>query len=168
MDNLEKFILDHKEDFVEKRNPENGWEELRNKLNPRKNDWSVLWKVAAVLFFVSTIGLMVPNIYEKESGQIGKSSSTSSIEEYFVQTIDFKRSEYLALADEAESEELLQDLAELDSAYSNLNSSYNQLGQVELLEAMLENLQLRVYILNEQIEILKNGSKDNEEVFYSS
>ena len=74
----------------------------------------------------------------------------------------------MTLAEKSESEDFLKDLAELDSAYISLKISYDQLEQEELLEALMENLRLRVYILNEQIEILKNGDRENDEVFYSS
>jgi len=167
MDKLEKFILDHKQDFEESRPPEKGWKELDEKMTPQKENWSILWKVAAVLFFATTIGLIFSDALREAPVQIVESTN-DSIEEFFVQLIDYKRVEYLALANESDSEELFDDLVELDSAYVSLKMSYEQLESEELLEAMLENLQLRIYILNEQIEILKNGDTGDEEVYHSS
>lgn len=167
MDKLEKFILDHKDNFDIPRRPEKGWKGLEGKMVPQKKDWSGIWKVAAILFFISTSGLLVSKFPEQESVQV-VDSGNDSIEDFFVKMIDFKREEYMSLASESQRQELLDDILELDLAYINLKISYEQLESEELLEAMLENLQLRVYILNEQIEILKNGSNDNEEVYQSS
>ncbi|MCP4460671.1 MAG: hypothetical protein GY816_22010 [Cytophagales bacterium] len=167
MDKLEKFILDHKEDFDDPRNQEQGWKNLEKQLHPKKSEWSILWNVAAMFFFMSTAVLMVAK-FSDQKVQTTDVRSAGSIEDFFVQIIEYKRNEYSALADKSDSEEFFQDLAELDSAYANLKISFEQLEQEELLEAMLENMQLKVYILNEQIEILRNGDKDNEEVHYSS
>ena len=168
MDKLEKFILDHKQEFDEARAPEKGWSVLEGKINPKKNDWSFLWKVAAVLFFFSTSALIMIDYLDRDQMEIASVSSDDSIEEFFLQVIDYKRAEYSALANESDIKEFFLDLAELDSGYANLKMSYKQLESEELLEAMLENLQLRVYILNEQIEILKNGNKRAEEFYQSS
>jgi len=167
MDKLEKFILDNKRDFDESRASEKGWKELDEKMTPQRENWSILWKVAAVLFFATTVALVFSDVPSESPVQITESSE-DSIEEFFVQLIDYKREEYLALANEADSEELFDDLVELDSAYVSLKMSYEQLESEELLEAMLENLQLRMYILNEQIEMLKNGGTSDEEVYHSS
>ena len=168
MDKIEKYILDNKEEFDESRHPEKGWKELEHKMDPKKKDWSTVWKVAAVVFFISTSGLMISKFSKSERPQAVSVSSTDSIEGFFVRVINNKREEYLALADESDREELFQDLEELDSGYANLKRSYEQLESEELLQAMLENLQLRVYILTEQIEILRYGNSNDEEVYHSS
>ncbi len=79
-----------------------------------------------------------------------------------------KRSEYSTLADIRDQENFLNELSELDSAYITLKSSYEQFEKEEILTAMLENLQLRVLILNEQIEILRNSNTESEEVYHTS
>ena len=167
MDKLEKFILEHKQEFDEPRHPDKGWDELKEKMSPVQNDWTYLWKIAAMLFFLSTTALLVSRFSEKEPVQRVNVSS-DSIEDFFIQVIEVKRKEYLALADESDREDFFNDLAELDTGYASLKSSFEQLEREELLEAMLENLQLRVYILNEQIEILKNGNGNEEQVYHSS
>ena len=85
-----------------------------------------------------------------------------------MQVIEIKREEYSVLANERDREDFFKDLAELDAGYASLKKSFGQLENEELLEAMLENLQLRVYILNEQIEILKNGDGGEDQVYHSS
>ncbi len=168
MDKLEKFILDNKDEFNEFRAPEQGWKGLMNRLNPKKKDLTILWKVAAVLFFASTVVLISLKTSEKALLKNQNSYASDSIENFFIEVIDTKREQYLALANESDQEELLQDLAELDSGYASLKKSYLELESEKLMEAMLENLRLRVYILNEQVEILSNAKGSSEEVYHSS
>ena len=167
MDKLEEFILGNRPEFDEPRHPEKGWKELEKEISHQQKDWLFLWRVAALLFFLSTAVLAVNKFSEREPIPT-TSVSSDLIEDFFVQVIEAKREEYSALANGRDREDFFNDLAELDAGYESLKKSFGQLESEELLDAMLENLQLRIYVLNEQIEILKNGNGGDEQVYHSS
>ena len=88
-------------------------------------------------------------------------------EDFYVNQIDMKMKEYGSLVGEAEKEDLFNDLVVFDSAYLELSRSFDKMRDQEIAEAMLENLRLRILILNEQIEIVKQGGEQSE-VYHSS
>lgn len=166
MDKLEKFIIDNRTGLDEQRKPEEGWKELNDRLNEKKTDWGIYWKVAAVIFFACTIVLSAMQFQkgDETGGVIAESQPT--LEGYFAQQISLRTQEFQQLATEDQAAELMSDLEKMDAAYAELNESFAELNDPEVAEAMLENLRLRILILNEQIEILRNGA--GEEEFYHS
>lgn len=169
MDKLEKIIVDNKQGLEKPRDEKAGWNQISAALDKRDRsvDHMVYWKVAAVIFLISTIVLSVLNFNSSELKGTSAQSEKSNLENFYVQQVSLKMEEYLALADRSQSEELMRDLEQMDLAYVELKSSFTELESEEMANAMLENLRLRVMILNEQIEIIKNG-RDSEEAFHSS
>ena len=54
------------------------------------------------------------------------------------------------------------DLASLDTMYQQLKLEYVETSNEAVLEAMIGNLQLRMELLNEQLQILERISNDNK------
>jgi hypothetical protein len=163
MDKLEKTILENRAQFDVPRHPEQGWENLRRKLERQSNPFGLVWKVAAVLFFLSTIALGYANLSMKQSLHAGVDAQgkPSYIEDFYLQQISLKKQEYSKISSREEREAFFADLAELDKAYNELKLSFEKMpGHDELAEAMLLNLRMRVMILNQQIEILRNKSPE--------
>lgn len=164
-DLLEKFIQNNREQFdVEE--PENSvWESLNKDLNRRKSfDWSLLWKSAAILFMGCTIYLLIE--LSKQQEQISPLAEFEQVEKYYTQLIN-ERTEQLS---DFELENLQRnfaiDLNELDGLYAELKDAFGKdLKDQKIVDAMVGNLQLRLKILNRQIEILEklNDIKDEEE-----
>lgn len=170
MDELEKLIVENRGAFDKEREAEAGWKELRKEMNraERSSDTFLYWKVAAVIFMISTVVLSVMNFSgSDETSQPELSQSYSDFEEFYVQQISVKKQEYGSIAGQSEREDLFRDLERMDAAYSELKSSFSEYESEEMADAMLENLRLRIMILNEQIEIIKRG-KSSEEAFHSS
>ncbi len=165
MDNIEKFIIENKANFDESRDPEKGWDRLNGKLNARSTNWEVYWKVAAVIFFACTLVLSV--LQFQNAPKVQQVAEVSSLEGYYAQQINLKKMEYRALATDSQTAELLTDLEKMDAAYAELSESFFEVNDPEVAEAMMENLRLRIVILNEQIEILRNGA-DEEQAYHSS
>lgn len=165
MDNLEKFITENRSNFDEPRHPEKGWSHIESRLLGKRRDLTIYWKVAAVLFFASTMALLV---WPKDdvNPQLAKKSEMIRFEEFYVDQINLKMNEYKAIAEESESEDLFNDLVAFDSAYKELSKSFAEMRNQEIAEAMLENLRLRILILNEQIELAKRGG--DEPTYYHS
>ncbi len=166
MDNIEKFIIENKANFDESRDPEKGWDQLNSKLNLRSTNWGVYWKVAAVIFFASTLVLSVLQ-FQNAPIQVQQVADVNTLEGYYAQQINLKKMEYQALATDSQTAELLTDLEKMDAAYTELSESFFEVNDPEVAEAMMENLRLRIVILNEQIEILRNGA-DEEQAYHSS
>lgn len=167
MDKLEKFIIENKSNFDEPRHPEKGWNNLEGLLPKRKKDFSVYWKVAAILFFASTVALLVFPKQEHQTTVVADNGEMVRFEDFYVNQINMKMDEYRAIASESEKEDLFRDLVVFDSAYQELSRSFEEMRDQEIAEAMLENLRLRILILTEQIELVKQGGEEPR-YFHSS
>jgi len=167
MDKLEQFIIDNKGQFDEPRKPEEGWDKIQKKLDRKQPDWTVYWKVAAVVFFISSLVLATLLMTRDVNTSPVLANQPDTFEDFYFRQINQKMSEYTALVDASQRDELFQDLADFDSAYSELRASFEDLQSEEIAEAMLENLRLRILILNEQIELIRRG-RGQEEFYHSS
>jgi uncharacterized lipoprotein YehR (DUF1307 family) len=159
MDKLEKTILENRAQFDAPRHPEQGWEKLRRKLERKESPMGWVWKVAAAIFFVSTLALGYINLSIRQDLQARENGTKGPtyIEDFYLQQISMKKQEYSRISSKDEQEEFFSDLAELDNGYKELKQSFEKMnGHDELAEAMLLNLRMRVMILNQQIEILRN------------
>lgn len=168
MDKLEEFILSNKDGLEKERKEDEGWERLERKLNSRDRtlDRMVYWKVAAVVFLISTIALAVVK-FPQSTGSDQVSGFDDGIENYYAKQINLKVNEYVGMAEEREAEDLLRDLEKMDAAYLELKKSFSENENEEVADAMLENLRLRILILNEQIHLIRYG-KSEEEAYHSS
>ena len=171
MDKIEDFIKRNKEALDQPRDSQAGWKELEARMDAANRSSNTLnyWKVAAVVFLMSTISLLVLNLQNgaSQSEGIADGQSQQSIENYYFQQINLKKDEYRGLANESEMEDLFRDLDRMDEAYADLKASFSEFESEEMADAMLENLRLRIMILNEQIHLIRNG-KSEEEAFHSS
>ena len=127
----------------------------------------IYWKVAAVLFLISTVALSILQFSDIELIDTTSTNDVVGLENFYVQEINFKMKEYEMLANEGERNDLFRDFETMDLAYNLLKDSFAKIKNEEIANAMLENLRLRVWILNEQIQIMKSG-KGREEAFHSS
>jgi archaellum component FlaC len=86
----------------------------------------------------------------------------------FVKMIDMKQEELkkLAIEQPALYQQFTNDLNQLDSSYAELKKQLNTVTNKELLlEAMIQNLQLQLSVLNQQLNIIhqiKEKSKSHE------
>jgi hypothetical protein len=167
MDKFEKYIIENKASFDEPRHPERGWSQIEKKLGSRKGDFLVYWKVAAMIFFASTLGLLFYQLSNHTTATAETASQVNRFEDFYINQINLKMTEYSKLVGDGDKEDLFEDLVSFDSAYLELGRSFEEMKDQEIAEAMLENLRLRIFILNEQIELIKQG-KHEVESYYSS
>lgn len=141
--------------------PEKSKKKIRRLSNPYFD-----WRIAAGVFLALGIGFLVylnneygitrdPNVALKVPAY------AREFNQYNV-AIDQKREEIIKLA--RNNPELYKDfsadLESLESSYKNLRSNLsNAPNQEALLEAMVQNLQLQVDLLNQQLEILQRINK---------
>jgi len=162
-DRLEEFVKENREGFDSEVPRSDLWSEIESELEKKEThfDYSWLWKVAALVFLASTIALLFKgNITDDDlpSDQLssnGYNSELVEVESYYTQLISEKKQEIQSY--EIKDIELLSDINGLDSMYAELKSNL-KVNQKDgrLISAMIKNLQLRVDILNQQLNILEN------------
>lgn len=188
---LEKFIGDHRNEFDDRIPSDKVWENLASGLVPQKpqqqkksilrflNKWSI---AAAVLVSVGITTFLVMNTTKNNTvdvagvTKIDTATDISAIApEYapevneFAKLVVLKQEELKALAPEQPElyRRFTTDINQLDSSYKSLK---NQLGATPnrevLIEAMIQNLQLQLNVLNQQLNIInqiKNSKKYSHE-----
>ncbi len=124
-----------------------------------------LWRVAAVIaFFVLGYTALRYDFQakseEQASVEIKKiNPELAEVEVYYTSLIDQKRKE-LKEINPAALDEFEKDFAKLDSAYQQLRKDFRKSpNQEQVSNAMIQNLRLRVEILERQIEILEKISQ---------
>jgi len=176
---LEKFIGDHRNEFDDRIPSDKVWENLASGLVPQKpqqqkksilrflNKWSI---AAAVLVSVGITTFLVMNTTKNNTvdvagvTKIDTATDISAIApEYapevneFAKLVVLKQEELKALAPEQPElyRRFTTDINQLDSSYKSLK---NQLGATPnrevLIEAMIQNLQLQLNVLNQQLSII--------------
>ena len=162
-DRLEEFVKENREGFDTEIPRNDLWNNIESELEKKDTnfDFSWLWKVAALVFLASTIALLFKgnivdeDLSENQLSSNGYNSELVEVESYYTQLISDKKKEILSF--DTNNPELLNDINGLDSMYSELKSNL-KVNQKDgrLINAMIMNLQLRVDILNKQLNILEN------------
>lgn len=168
-DKLEKFINQHQGAFDAEEPSEGLWDRIEKDLPQEKREsWWSYWKVAAMLFLVSTIVLMADRI----AGPNEEFSETTTLSAEFIEAEQFygrliaERKEQIAAYDLQGDlhREFLDDINELDDLYLELKSTFEiKSGDQTLVDAMISNLQLRMRIMDRQIEILERINDYHDE-----
>jgi len=167
MNNLEEFIKSHRAEFDQKEPREKLWNRIESDLDGSTPQFGWIWKAAAVVLLVACSYL----IWER--GQIQTPDEIVTVdllvdpefvetELYYTQLIAEQRRlvEQFDLNDPELKESFRQDLASLDTAYQQLQLEYVETSNEMVLEAMIDNLQLRMELLNQQLLILEQIKND--------
>lgn len=164
-DQLEQFIMNNKDAFNDANPSEKVWKGINKQLGRNNNFLQVVWKVAAILFMVSTIYLLVEKSFEESQSGPQFSEEFTQAEDYYTQLISVKRMEIQEKLSPEEQEELLEEIDQLDVLYVELKETYQTNAASErIVDAMISNLQLRLQILSKQLEILENIKDQNHEI----
>ncbi|MCV9386924.1 hypothetical protein [Reichenbachiella ulvae] len=177
-DSIEDFVKKHRSEFDDLEPRASMWDQIESQLDQNKEipiepkrNYLWMWKAAAVVFVCMTIGLLVErNWYTNDSTEVAEvqkqSEDIEQVESYYSGLIEKRKAE-IRLAMERKDmvdEELLSDLDGLDSMYQDLkNELKRNKNNEKVVNAMIRNLQLRVEILNKQLEILDQLVKYEED-----
>ena len=163
-DQLEKFIMDNRGAFDENVPSDNTWNRIDHKLKEKSKLWPTVWKVAAVLFMVSTLYLMVDrNSHPMEDEPI-LTEEFNQAETYYINLITQKRKIIQEELTPDHRKQFLSEIDQLDAMYLELKKTYQtNASNDRLMDAMINNLQLRLEILNKQLEILQKIKNQNNE-----
>ena len=187
---LEKFIGDHRNEFDDAIPSNKVWDNIESGFTGKKKQKAILaplykWSIAAALLITAGITVFILLNNKKtgtvETVNIKKDSATDvntiaadygapQVNE-IAKLVALKQEELKALA--PEQPELYQkfttDINQLDSSYKSLKSQLGATPNREMLiEAMIQNLQLQLNVLNQQLNIInqikqskKNGHEKN-------
>ena len=188
---LEKFIGDHRNEFDDRIPSDKVWENLAAGLTPKQSHqhkkfvlrtlykWSI---AAAILVSAGIITFSVMNMSKnKTTGVAGVTKMDTATDistiapEYapevneFAKLVVLKQEELKALAPEQPElyRRFTTDINQLDSSYKSLKSQLSATPNREvLIEAMIQNLQLQLNVLNQQLNIInqiKQSKKQDHE-----
>ncbi|MEO9964928.1 MAG: hypothetical protein ABJF11_04015 [Reichenbachiella sp.] len=173
-DKLDNFISEHRQSFDDLEPRAETWIKIRNDLDQQKpkGNTTWIWKAAAAVFLCLSVGLAIERTMNLGPAQIASvetgspSTELREVESYYTQLISVKRDEIESVIEDKGlvDMELLRDIEQLDSMYLNLKDDLEKNQNDErLINAMIQNLQLRVEILNKQLKILERISKYEED-----
>lgn len=171
MSKLEAFIKNNRPDFDDEVPSEKIWEKIETAFEKKTASHFMLtplykWSIAAAMLVVA-IGIYFFN-REKTPETIANNKLPTDIDmlapeaapqmNQFVKMIDDKQEELKILS--KEQPELYQtftkDITQLDSSYHALKTQLSITPNKEMLvEAMIQNLQLQLNVLNQQLSIIK-------------
>jgi uncharacterized membrane-anchored protein YhcB (DUF1043 family) len=180
---LKNFISDNRKAFDDEIPSEKLWENIEASFFQKKKKGFLLtplykWSMAAAAMLIIASGVYFFVIKEPAEKTVTASTETEIEKlapEYvqpinqFVKLIDTRQEELKNLA--KDQPELYQQFAtainQLDSSYNNLKNQLSATPNREmLLEAMIQNLQLQLNVLNQQLNIIhqiKESKKDSHE-----
>ncbi len=163
-DQLEKFIMANRAAFDNATPSEKAWEGIDQQLSKKQSIWPTVWKVAAMLFMVSTIYLIVDrNQSELLDGPMLSDEFTQA-EDYYISLIAQRKQAIQEQLTPEQHEQFLVEIDQLDSMYLELKKTYQtNASNDRVMDAMISNLQLRLNILNKQLDILQNIKNQNNE-----
>ncbi|SMD32693.1 hypothetical protein SAMN04488029_1044 [Reichenbachiella faecimaris] len=173
-DRLEDFIKSNRAEFDDLEPRRDTWAKIEKDLQAvkLKKDYTWLWKAAAVVFLCISVGLAIERTMIAEDEAVAlqttksRSAELNEVEGYYTQLISQKRMEIKSVIDKngLVDIELLKDMEQLDNMYAKLKKDLKRNQNDErLINAMIQNLQLRVEILNKQLRILERISKHEED-----
>lgn len=166
-DLLEEFIRQNKDALEDAVPNDSVWERIDRKLDHKSVKWSHLWKVAAVVFMASTMYLLVNKSTSEANEELIVNEELAQAEDYYITLISERRE---AIARELSPElknEFLEEIDQLDQMYLDLKETHeHNTANDRVIDAMISNLQLRLTILNTQLEILQTikNTKDESDI----
>lgn len=178
-DELEKYITENREAFDDKMPDIKVWDKIESEIGrdfkKKYFNYTILWKVAAVFFFASSVYLFTQLNKTGTDGEALAPMTSSNLyqefeeaEAYYVLEIGRKQASLTAAKkiDPILTESFQTDISHLDSIYTQLKNEFSENKNEQVINALIQNLQLRIEILNEQLMILENvkNTVDNENI----
>ncbi len=172
-DNLEKYLKTHRAALDDKEPPSELWGKIaaeigtEKKIKPASRSL-VYWRVAAAVFFFATSALLIDKLVYQESDSTPIATSTNpalmEAEGYYLTLIGQMHEEIAAYGkDDYKDPQFIHDMNRLDSVYQVLKQDLALGNEQNIIDAMIQNLQLRIEVLNNQLEIIQSIEKFKRE-----
>ncbi len=170
-DKLERFIIENRGSFDDVIPSGKIWEGVDKNRAGKQRFFQIAWRSAAVVFLASTLYLIVDRNIQAAGDAPRFSEEFHQAESYYIQLISQKKTETEHLLTREQHEEFLPEINELDAMYTKLKDNYGSNSSNDrIVDAMIHNLQLRLNILESQLEILgeikhnKDESDENTQI----
>ncbi len=174
MKNIEDFIRENREEFNEDFASERVWHNINSKLHSQKSkfSWKPYMAAASIMLFISLTWIIASHKFNRDSQNIANNipMEVQEAQVQFSSLIELKRNELNQYR--STNPELIKDfehqLIELQKNYKLLLPQLGDQNKKDIvLQAVIENLQMQVNVLNQQIDIinqLKNNKHETEEI----
>lgn len=166
-DELEKYVIRNREDFDTDLPKEDVWRGIQNSLQRTTSPLDQFWKIAAILFLMSTLYLVIDRSLQTSSPEEMVSTETKEfgqVERYYSQLISERKREISRFDKSDLKRSFLVEIERLDQMYDQLKGTYAEQNSTDqVMDAMINNLKLRIDILNQQLEILKKLNQTQNE-----
>lgn len=169
-DKLEKFIKERREQFDAAEPRPDLWIDIANEINDVHKQKSLtrsftLWRAAAVLLLLVTSWLVVDKVMQKPApAEIYLSQDLQDAEAFYFSLITQKQKEVIKMSEGLNiGNAFANEINKLDSAYNVLKNNLRNGSQEDLADAMILNLQLRIEILNQQLNIIQAIERSKSE-----
>jgi hypothetical protein len=171
-DKLEKFIKSHRADMDHKEPRPDLWIDIANEMSNEHKQKSltrsfVWWRAAAVLLLLVTSLLVLERyVSAPDREEIVMNEQLIEAESYYTSLINQKQKEVLSLSQELDlGKDFANEINMLDSMYAVLKKDMQNGNEENLVDAMILNLQLRIEILNQQLNIIQSiETRKNEKI----
>ena len=150
MKHLEEFVKIHRAE-IDTHEPEGGnWIEIEKKLPKGVIPPVIYWKIAAVVFFMSSVFLGVSE-FKRSSSDLQSTIDFKSTEAYYLSEIQL-RADWIRAADQEMDFTNYRELVELEAMYEVLHNKWQEQPESFLEEAMKLNLIVRLDLLNNNLQ----------------
>lgn len=173
-DKLEKYIKKHRKELDVKHPRADLWSDIESQLKDDSNQRAIsrpvmYWRAAAVLLLLVTSWLVIEKFTVKPQ-EISQASieeinpELAEAETFYITMINEKREEIRELGEKYEvGKDFMRDIEQLDKMYGKLKQDLNSGNESNLVDAMIRNLQLRIEILNQQLQIIQSIEKSQKD-----
>jgi hypothetical protein len=178
-DKLKDFINEHREEFDSFEPRPDLWQDISKELPQKKTarvislTYAHMWRYAAAVVLLIAAVFVIRQYIPTDTGHTINSQTTTAtleniapqmaeVESYYTSLINEKKAQMGSydLKSLDVSENLQQDIAVLDSAYAKLKTELlTTPNKEQIMDAMVQNLQLRMEILNQQLKTLEDIRK---------
>jgi hypothetical protein len=172
-DKLEKFIKTHRAALDDKEPSSELWGKIAQEIRPEKQIQPasralVFWRVAAAVLFFATSALLIDKfVYQESTSSIVATTTNPALieaEGYYMSLISQMSEEITTYKQNDYSDpQFIHDMNSLDSVYQALKQDLVLGNEQNIIDAMIQNLQLRIEVLNNQLEIIQSIEKFKRE-----
>lgn len=174
MDDLKKWVNENREDWeVYHTDYDPLWADIEKRID-RENKKAVkrmlirVMKVAATVVVLSLIGLyalLYNQGYDHSAGfALHEVSPEMAETEFYYSSMVNEKMERIKMSGVEISPDVFGELSSLDSAYQDLMKDLNDgAGSEEVVEAMVQNYRIKLFILEKILEELNNEEDENTE-----
>lgn len=170
MDEIEKYIRDHRQELDKYSPPKKVWTRIQSELGRKEQSLGFRIAAAAIVVIAIAIGALIrinSNVSRDkrtEGNFIKVNAEIRETELYYDNLINdlIKQAKPLLIKYPDTEKELIEDMTILDSLYFDLRKDLkDNISTKEVIEAMINNYRIKIRILNDLLDQLKENEGTN-------